>query len=48
MSELAEKRCKPCEGGIAPLTREKAQGLMGALASGWALTEDGKGLRREF
>jgi 4a-hydroxytetrahydrobiopterin dehydratase len=48
MSELAEKRCKPCEGGIAPLTREKAQGLMGSLANGWSLTDDGKGLRREF
>ena len=48
MSELAEKHCKPCEGGIAPMTREQAQGLMGSLASGWSLTGDGKGLRREF
>jgi 4a-hydroxytetrahydrobiopterin dehydratase len=48
MNDLAEKRCKPCEGGIAPLMQEKAQGLMVSLASGWGLTEDGKALRREF
>jgi 4a-hydroxytetrahydrobiopterin dehydratase len=45
MSELADKRCKPCEGGIAPLTREQAKGLLG---NGWTLTDDGKAIRREF
>ncbi len=48
MSELTEKRCKPCEGGVPALTRGEAQDLMGELASGWRLAEDAKSIRREF
>jgi 4a-hydroxytetrahydrobiopterin dehydratase len=36
MSELATQKCKPCEGGIAPLTAEEAAVLLKQL-EGWLL-----------
>ena len=49
MSEaLNEKKCKPCEGGVPPLTRAEAEALLGRLARGWVLSEEGPYLRREF
>jgi len=38
--ELAERRCKPCEGGVSPLTREQAQASLEQVP-GWELSEDG-------
>ena len=40
MNELARKKCKPCEGGVAPLTEAQVKPMLKGL-SGWAL-EDGK------
>src|SRR5205814_9576405 len=48
MNELAARKCKPCEGGTAPLTHTQAQQLLGQLCSAWALAEDARALRREF
>ncbi len=48
MSELTAKRCRPCEGGVAPLTRAQAEALLGKLAGGWVLSQEGPYLRREF
>jgi 4a-hydroxytetrahydrobiopterin dehydratase len=48
MSELAARKCKPCEGGIAPLTRTAAEELLGQISSGWALSEDGRAIGRKF
>src|ERR1700749_1014344 len=48
MSELAARKCQPCEGGIPPLTTEEAQRLLAPISSGWALTENGRAIRREF
>jgi len=48
MSTLTEKRCKPCEGGTAPLSTTEAHGQLARLATGWQLGADGKSLRREF
>jgi 4a-hydroxytetrahydrobiopterin dehydratase len=48
MSELAARKCKPCEGGIAPLTRDAAGQLLTQISSGWKLSEDGRAIRREF
>ena len=48
MSELAEKHCKPCEGGVAPYSREQAQRLMKHLHGDWVLSQEGPYLRREF
>src|SRR5256885_4450826 len=48
MNELAARKCKPCEGGTAPLTHTQAQQLLGQLSGAWALTENARALRREF
>ncbi len=48
MSQLTDKRCKPCEGGVAPLTRAQAQDLMKQVSSEWRLSEDSRLIRREF
>lgn len=48
MSTLAEKKCTPCEGGVAPLTRAQAETLLGKLADGWVLGQEGPCLQREF
>lgn len=45
---LAEKKCKACEGGIAPLTRGESEKMLGQLAGGWTLTADASALRRAF
>jgi 4a-hydroxytetrahydrobiopterin dehydratase len=48
MSELAARKCKPCEGGMAPLTRAAAETLRQQLHADWQLAADGKSLRREL
>jgi 4a-hydroxytetrahydrobiopterin dehydratase len=48
MNELTEKRCKPCEGGVAPLTRAQAGDLMRQLSSEWRLADDARSIHREF
>lgn len=44
---LSQRRCVPCEGGLAPLEHERAQALLAQLP-GWALTDDGRSLVRRF
>jgi 4a-hydroxytetrahydrobiopterin dehydratase len=48
MSELAARKCKPCEGGVAPLSPAQAQALMGQLAPDWQLSHDAKSVRRAY
>ena len=48
MSELAARHCKPCEGGIPPLTSAEAQRLLGQISSAWSLAEDAHAIHREF
>jgi 4a-hydroxytetrahydrobiopterin dehydratase len=48
MSTLAETRCVPCEGGVAPLDRANAEAQMGALNGAWQLAADAKSLSRSF
>jgi 4a-hydroxytetrahydrobiopterin dehydratase len=53
MTELSEKKCVPCEGGVAALTREEAEKLRAKLSPGWQLSDDAKAgaprlIRREF
>ena len=36
--DLARKKCKPCEGGISPLTPEESAMLLGQL-KGWQLND---------
>ena len=40
MSSLADKKCKPCEGGVKPFTPSQTRELLKDL-KGWAV-EDGK------
>ena len=39
--DLDKRQCKPCDGGVEPLTREQAQALLQALHSDWSLSDDG-------
>lgn len=41
MSDLAQKKCKPCEGGVAPLTAAEIATLLKRL-KGWTCGSDGK------
>lgn len=36
---LTNKQCKPCEGGVPPLTKEEANKLLQQLA-GWSLADN--------
>ena len=40
MNELARKKCKPCEGGIDPLSAEQVRPMLKGL-EGWTLEADG-------
>ncbi|MBV8854529.1 MAG: 4a-hydroxytetrahydrobiopterin dehydratase [Sinobacteraceae bacterium] len=46
-SVLAARKCKPCEGGAAPLERTAAQQLLGQL-QGWELAADARSISRRF
>lgn len=48
MNELMQKRCKPCEGGVEPLTRTEAESLLKQLHSDWKLSAEGKSIHREW
>ncbi|MDX1460425.1 MAG: 4a-hydroxytetrahydrobiopterin dehydratase [Xanthomonadales bacterium] len=45
--DLAQRHCEPCEGGVAPLTREQAEAHLEHL-EGWSLSDDGKMISRRF
>lgn len=47
MSELIAKRCKPCEGGVAPLTEAEAQALLNQL-SDWTLNPTATEINRTY
>jgi len=48
MSTLAEKKCAPCEGGVAPLTASKAKQMAKQLHKDWKLAKDSKSLNRSL
>ena len=47
MDDLKEMKCVPCEGGIAPLTKEQAEPYLTQLP-GWQLDPAGKTVWKEF
>jgi 4a-hydroxytetrahydrobiopterin dehydratase len=47
-TKLAERKCVPCEGGVAPLTREAAATMMQQLDPAWTLAEDGRNIKRAW
>jgi 4a-hydroxytetrahydrobiopterin dehydratase len=48
MNDLAQRKCKPCEGGVAPLTRPAAESLLAKLDPAWKLAADTLSIRREL
>ena len=46
--KLANKRCKPCEGGVDPLRGDQVRALLKALHSDWILSDDGLEISRVF
>jgi 4a-hydroxytetrahydrobiopterin dehydratase len=48
MSDLAAKKCVPCEGGVPPLSLIKARKLKLKLHKGWSIAADGKSLQRKL
>ncbi|MBI1833269.1 MAG: 4a-hydroxytetrahydrobiopterin dehydratase [Candidatus Andersenbacteria bacterium] len=48
MSNLSEKKCKPCEGGIPPLTGQELTPWLKQIDQAWKLTEGETKIRREF
>ena len=46
--DLANRRCKPCEGGVQPLSKEQSEQLLAALHDDWALRDDGLSIERTF
>lgn len=48
MQDLAEKKCKPCEGGVEPLDKAQAEKFMQALHADWNLARDARVIVREF
>ena len=47
-TELADKRCKPCEGGVEPLRPDQVAALMKGLHGDWTLSDDGLEIVRRF
>jgi 4a-hydroxytetrahydrobiopterin dehydratase len=46
-TELCNKHCVPCEGGVPPLSAAQVQQFLAGLP-GWQLTEDGQRIRRQW
>jgi 4a-hydroxytetrahydrobiopterin dehydratase len=49
VTALADRKCKACEGGVAPLTRDEAEGFQKDLVGDWVINMEAGGvLRRAF
>jgi 4a-hydroxytetrahydrobiopterin dehydratase len=48
MTELADRKCAPCEGGVAPLSRAAAEEVLQRLDENWQLSVDATSILREF
>ena len=48
MTELAKKRCVPCEGGVKPLDLAAATKLKEQLRKEWKLSREGKAIEATF
>lgn len=46
-SELAKKKCKPCEGGVEPCSASAAKHQLDQL-DGWYLTNDSQRIRKDW
>ena len=48
MTDLTQKKCAPCEGGVAPLQAAAATALLQQLHAEWSLSDDSKSLQRAY
>lgn len=48
MSSLQTQTCKPCEGGVEPLTQDQARALLQQIDDAWQLSDDGLSIVREY
>jgi 4a-hydroxytetrahydrobiopterin dehydratase len=48
MTELNDRKCLPCEGGVEPLTPAAAQELSAQIHADWELARDSRSIRREL
>jgi 4a-hydroxytetrahydrobiopterin dehydratase len=48
MTDLSARRCVPCEGGIAPLSRAAAEEVLQRLDEAWQLSVDATSIQREY
>ena len=48
MTELSQRKCVPCEGGVAPLSRAAAEEVLQRLDENWQLDVEAKSLLREY
>jgi 4a-hydroxytetrahydrobiopterin dehydratase len=48
VTALAERKCKACDGGVAPFSREEAESLRKELADDWVVNMEAGALRRAF
>jgi len=46
--DLASRHCKPCEGGVQPLTATVAEALLASLHDDWSISTDGLEISRSF
>ena len=46
-SDLDQRHCTPCRGGVEPLDQAKAEAFLADL-SGWQLADHGKRIKRDF
>jgi 4a-hydroxytetrahydrobiopterin dehydratase len=47
-SALADRRCKPCEGGVPALGQAEITAGLAELHPEWRLAEDGRAITRRF
>lgn len=47
-AQLASKKCKPCEGGVAACSLDEARRQITLLGSDWKLSTDGKMISRNW
>ena len=45
--DLVQKHCKPCEGGVKPVSAEEAREQL-AMLPGWTISGDGSRIRKEW
>jgi len=48
VTELSEKKCAPCEGGVAPLSALQASAYAKQLHEDWRIATDSKSLQRSL